>query len=213
MKRIFWTALAMFAVSVAAHANTITLTPVVGNVYQQTTQNPCVFSNSSCQNGSFPTTNVPNGGNISTYDLLSPVYSGSQLLAVLNGGSLQLGIDINEASGQPPQTLTGFFMLRNGVVVDTFTGSTGNVPAVNNGNGWADYVLANFSSFTATDTIQFHFVFNNATSGAENVFIISGTGTPPQNVPEPSLLLSLGVGLCALGLGRRQLARFAAKKP
>src|SRR6266498_635519 len=99
MKRIVLAGLFIFSSSMAAQANTITLNAVLGNVYQQTVQNPCIFSNPSCQNGTFPTTNVPNGGNVSTYDLFSPTYSGAQLLAITNGASLQIGLDINEASG------------------------------------------------------------------------------------------------------------------
>jgi hypothetical protein len=172
MKKVLFAVIAVLAMSVAAQANTITLTQVNGNLYQQTVQSPCIFSNPSCQNGSFPTTNLPTGGNETGYNSLSQIYTGSQLLAIMGGGSLLLGIDINQASGQPAQTLLGFQMLKNGVVVDTFTGSTGNVPAGNNGNGYADYVLTNFSSFLATDTIQFHFVFSDANDGTENVFII-----------------------------------------
>jgi hypothetical protein len=191
--------------SVVANANTLTLTEVDGNLYQQTIQNPCIFSNPACQNGSFATTNLPTGGSITGYDALSPVYSGATLVAILNGSSLLLGIDINQASGQPPQTLTSFTMLKNGVVVDTFTGSTGNVPAGNNGNGYADYLLGNFSSFTAADTIQFHFVFNNANDGTENVFIISG---PSQtNVPEPSTVATMGFGLLTLAISYRRRFR------
>ena len=79
------------------------------------------------------------------------------------------------------------------MIVDTFTGSTGNVPKTNNGNGFADYLLTNFSSFTATDTVQFHFVFNDANDGTENVFI-----APLAVTPEPSSLLLAASGLFLL---------------
>jgi hypothetical protein len=202
---VFLAFVAVLATSIVAQANTITVTPVIGNLFQQTVQSPCIFSNPSCQNGTFPTVDLPPGGNVTSYDVFSQMYTGSQLLAIMSGGPLRLGLDINQATGQPPQTLTGFFMLKNGVVVDSFAGTTGNVPAGNNGNGFADYLLANFSTFVATDTIQFHFVFNDANSGTENVFIIAGT---PQQVPEPSTV-TLGVGLLAVYWYRqRRVTRF-----
>ncbi len=56
-----------------ASAATLTLTPVNGNVYQHTIQNPCIFRNNSCNNpGNFSSTQVPNGDGLTSYDLLSP---------------------------------------------------------------------------------------------------------------------------------------------
>jgi len=205
MKKTLFAVIALLVGSVAANANTLTLTAVNGNLYQQTVQSPCIFSNPSCQNGTFNTTDLPTGGNVSGYNSLSPVYSGATILGIIGtGNSITLGIDINQASGQPAQTLTTFEMLKNGVVVDTFTGSTGNVAAGNNGNGFADFILTGFSSFLSTDTIQFHLVFNDANDGTENVFLIGGTST---NVPEPSSLMTLGFGLLILAFTSRKLAR------
>jgi hypothetical protein len=203
MKKIVFAMIALLTISVAAHANTLTLTQVNGNVYQQTEQSPCIFSNPSCsQPAGWQDTALPTGGAITSYDALSPVYQGSTLLAIMAGGPLILGIDINQASGQPAQTLVLFTMIVNGSVVDTYSGPT-NVPAGNNGNGYADYTLTNFSSFAANATVQFHFVFNNANDGTENVFVIAG-GAP--TVPEPTTVMTLGLGLLLLGFAGRKVA-------
>jgi hypothetical protein len=202
MIKMIIAAAALIFGSVAAYANTISLTQVNGNLYQQTAQSPCIFSNPSCTNGGFVATPLPSGGAVTAYDSLSPVYSGSTLMSIIGAGnSMLLGLDINQASGAPAQTLTSFTMLKNGSVVDTFTGSANNVAAGNNGNGYADYVLGNFSSFLSTDTIQFHFVFNDANDGTENVFLIGAPGT--ATVPEPTTSMLFGSGLAALGLARR----------
>ena len=44
---LFLAAAVLLSSSVAASANTIVLTAVVGNLYQQTVQSPCVFENPS----------------------------------------------------------------------------------------------------------------------------------------------------------------------
>ena len=205
MKKALLTMAALLIIPIAANANTLSLTPVVGNQFQQSVQSPCIFSNPSCQNGAFPTTNLDTGGNVSTYNVFSQVYTGSALLAIMGAGPLRLGLDINEASGQGPQTLTNFFMLKNGVVVDTYgPGTTGNVPAGNNGNGFADYILQNFSTFVGTDSIQFHLVFNDANSGTENVFVIAGT--PVVTTAEPSTVITTLLGLVFLGMAATRFA-------
>ena len=194
---------AFLVVGSAAYANTITLAPVDGNLYQQTVQSPCIFTNSSCKQGTFTGTPLDNGGSVTSYDATAS-YTGSQILSVIgSGNSLLLGLDINQASGQPAQTLTLFTMSINGSVVDTFTGSTGNVPAGNNGNGYADFLLSNFSTFAAGDTISFHFVFNDANDGTENVFLIGG---PASSVPEPISVALTGSGLLGLLFLRKRFA-------
>jgi PEP-CTERM motif len=205
MKKVFLVLVVILATSIAAHANALVLTQVIGNLYQQTVQSPCIFSNPSCQNGTFPHTDLDPGGNVTSYDAFSPIYTGSTLLAIIGAGNpMILGIDINQATGAGPQTLTSFFMLKNGVVVDTFAPAT-LVPAGNNGNGYADYILTNFTSFVAGDTIQFHFVFSGANDGTENVFLIGGT--PVVQTPEPSTLLTVLLGLGFLGAAGRNMIR------
>ena len=202
---------AVLICSAAANANTISLTADNSNTYQQTVQSPCIFSNPSCTNGGFAATALPTGGGVSGYDALSPIYSGFTLKSIIGAGnSLMLGLDINQASGQPAQTLSLFTMIVNSVVVDTYSfAGTGNVPAGNNGNGYADYVLGNFHSFAPGDLVQFHFVFNDANDGTENVFVI-GVPATPTATPEPTNSMLLGSGLIILGLAGRFRKKAAA---
>jgi hypothetical protein len=177
---------------------------VDGNLYQQTVQSPCIFSNPSCQQGSFVATPLPTGGAVTGYNALA-TYTGSTIMSVIgSGNSLLIGLDINQASGQPAQTLSLFTMAVNGNVVDTYSfAGSGNVPAGNNGNGYADFLLGNFSSFLGTDTIQFHFVFTDANDGTENLFLIGGPATP---TPEPISVALTGSGLLGLLFLRKRFA-------
>jgi hypothetical protein len=206
MKHLLLTCVVLAASVCSLKAATLTVSPVNGNLYQQTVQSPCVFSNPSCQNGAFPTVNLPTGGSVSGYDALSVIYMGSQILALLNGSALNLGMDINQASGQPAQTLTMLTMTVTSAAnvllsTDTFSfAGTGNVPAGNNGNGYADYLISGFSSFGPTDKVQFHFVFNDANDGTENLFVIGTAGS----IPEPATYAFVALGLAGLGLLRRR---------
>jgi hypothetical protein len=57
----------------------------------------------------FAATALPTGGAVTGYDEFSPSYSGSTIQGAIGAGNaLLLGLDINQASGQPAQTLSAF---------------------------------------------------------------------------------------------------------
>ncbi len=109
---------ALSAFSVMAFA---TITPVNSgpndlNVYQQTTNAPCVIGNTSCSNGTFidsEFSGTPGGtGNFTTYDLLSPGYvvgSGSGVVPTNTiPSSFIIAIDENIAKGAGNEFLVFF---------------------------------------------------------------------------------------------------------
>ena len=182
--------------------------------FQQTTNNPCVIGDPSCQNpAGFPSTTFePNND---AFDGSSPIYTVSQIQAI-TGDNFFIGLDINQANGDQnggPQTLSLFQMLVNGVVVDTYNTAVlvPPTPGGGNGNGYADYTLTGFSSlagFNTTDTVQFHAIMSGLNDGREQFFLISdGGGGGGSVVPEPGTLAMLGLASLALGIRRFRRVR------
>ena len=173
--------------------------------YQQTENSPCVIGNNSCKNNGFDYTLIPNNA---TYDLLSPVYSYQDIFDIVNSTSFIVGVDVNTAAGQTPETLVNFQFLKvesDGTLImvldetnplDPVGGHTFAVPA--NGNGYSDALISGFTEISDGMFYQFRASVIDATNGREQFFLIS-TETPPPTVPEPAVLMMLGAGLVGLG--------------
>ncbi|HEY3412163.1 MAG TPA: PEP-CTERM sorting domain-containing protein [Armatimonadota bacterium] len=206
--RKFAFCLVLSVTSTVVSAASLTLDPVtVVHQYQQTSNRPCVIGDPSCHNpAGFDLTILPVGGQVSSYNAFSPIYTVAQVQSIV-GNTFMVGVDINQATGQGPQSLSLFTMLINGVVVDTYTGAPTSVPPTvggGNGNGYADYLVHGFTSLAglaATDTVQFHATMPVINDGREEFFLLASTA-PPSTVPEPATYALLGGGLAALGVLR-----------
>ena len=170
-------------------------------IAQQTTQNPCIFGDPSCNNpADFDYTLFPAGGSLTEYaDQMSPVYTVDQLIGVASSTAFDIGIDVNTAAGASgPEILEYFYVLVNGVIEFSFVNGVdgdGTLGYVNNGTGFSDSRLIgiDLSGFALTDLVQFKTTISRTTDGRENLFIIAADS--PTVVPEPATALLLLPGL------------------
>jgi hypothetical protein len=95
------------------------------------------------------------------------------------------------------------------VVLYNYVGPTNIGNVLNNGNGFADWVLGTVSlaGQDATDGILFHAVWNNASAGAESFFLLSAGGQPPTAIPEAETYAMLLAGLGLMGFIARRRKR------
>ncbi len=210
--------LVALAAAAAASPVTLTLSPVlVYHQYQQTTNNPCVIADTSCQSPSDWTYTVfPAGGSEMSYNETSLSYSVSQITGIVGSTSFLIGLDVNQANGGNTQTLSFFGMYVNGNLVAQYNPSSPTpVPPTTgggNGNGYADYVLEGFdlSAFQPTDTVYFHVTMPLVNDGREQFFLISTASPPPPpppEIPEPATSALIGAGLIGLGLLSRRFRK------
>lgn len=148
---------------------------------------------------------------------------GSPLLNALAGNlSFTIGIDVNDAAGQPPQTLESFWVLNvtDHTVLAVFSPNPLDgqlLVAANNGTGYPDMTLSllggsliNLSNVDPNDQLMFFARVTGATDGPDSFFIVpSVTAVPIPAVGSGLPMLIAGmVGLVALN--RKRKARLGA---
>lgn len=192
-----------------AMAATLTLESATAHTYQHSGNSPCIISGQNCpqQPSGFDYTEYHNTGGMGGTTQASPDYMVSTLLGMFVNG-FSVGVDINDTG--TPQTLDYFAMLVDGMVVDSYTGSADNVPALANGNGYADYLLRGFTSlanYGADSLVSFQMRMSGMNDGPESFFLVAnGEPPPPAPIPLPATGLLLLAGVGGLAAARRRKA-------
>ena len=200
-------ALGLLAFNAPVSAETLSLTVAPDKTYQHTGNSPCIISGQNCnkQPDEFKYTEYKNTGGTNTVEASSPTYFVGQLLDMFASG-FSVGIDINQSN--KAQTLDFFYMLVNGTIVDSYKGSKGNVPVINNGDGWADYLLTGFtdlSKYQSDATVQFKLKLSDLNAGAESFFLVLNPAVSAVPLPASALFMMTGLGGMALRRRRQSM--------
>lgn len=211
--------------------NTLTLTDAVptGN---QVKNLPCVIcgEHQPLQPTGFGYNDFGNTGNASNLlffssglvddktlgsDTLSVTNYGGGFLAnfLQNQGDLNLqfsiGIDVNDAAGQPRQTLESFFFLdvtTQTVIAAFINSTTGNLVPVNQGTGYPDMTLGPISliGLDLTHDYAFFARISGATDGPDSFFLVAAPSVDETPLPAAAWLFGSAVAGGAFMLRRRK---------
>ena len=188
-----------------------------GNIVGQTDVSPCVIGPPNCQNpAGFAFAPAGSGGGGSIYDIFSPQYTVAQITGIAGGSFYSMLLDYNQADDAQRLNLFEAIYYNAGGEIgrQTFDVST-LLPVLNNGAGFSDFLITGFSIQAGSTLVQFHANwFNN--DGADRYFIrgaqappcIPGVNCPtPRDVPEPTGMLLIGMGLAGAAARARRRAK------
>ena len=167
------------------------------------------------QNATFGYNNYKQGGNITSFaasstselggvqldnNTLGSGYAASFLKAFLLTnlpGTINIGIDVNTATGAGPEVLVRFAVvdLANRIILADTGVINKSLPTLNNGTGFPDYTISGFDidrgDILPNTQLAFIALWSNTSDGAESFFLI------PQAVPGPIV----GAGIPGLVAG------------
>jgi hypothetical protein len=141
-------------------------------------------------------------------------YSGAFLAAFLEATgdvslTFSIGIDVNDAAGQPRQTLESFFFLdvtTQTVLAAFINSTTGNLVPVNQGTGYPDMTLGSFSlaGLDLTHEYAFFARISGATDGPDSFFLVATPSVDQTPLPAAVWLFGSAVAGGAFMLRRRK---------
>ena len=215
-----------------SNANTSTLTvsgPIPLGNQPQNVQCIICGTHQPQQDATFGYNNYKQGGNITTFATSSTsALGGVQLdnntlgdgytklfllafLAATNNFSLNVGVDVNTATGAGPEILERFVVvdLANHLILADTGQIHMSLPTLNNGTGFPDYTISGFDinrlDILPGAELAFLARWSNTSDGAESFFLV------PQAVPGPIVGAGLP-GLVAACFGLLGLARIRRRR-